>query len=126
MAIKLFNIALVPIAQFDAMYQAADNGDTQAQRVAIAFRKWSDAMQANAHIGRPSCFKCSKIVAPICDGGEGIGGVAVIDPPDTENKESMVTVYCPKCERFGRKRLLAKLKKVIANEYDLIPGPTLH
>jgi hypothetical protein len=122
---QAFEITMIPIQQFDRMMQAADNGDKQAQRCAIAFADWSKRVEAQAENGaHPACFQCEATIVALQDGGHGIGGFALICPTKLDaNAEipqtAMVAVFCPVCERLGRDALMAKLLEAIESDIGL-------
>jgi hypothetical protein len=117
-------IVMVPVQYFDGMMKAAERGDKQAQHCAIAFAGWSKKINTEAEIGRyPQCFNCHEVIVSVDDGGEGIGGIAVISPCDNDDHlqgTAFVAVFCPKCEPLGRDALMPPLRDAIEQETGLV------
>jgi hypothetical protein len=50
------------------------------------------------------------------DGGDGIGGIAVISTETGSKKEGGVAAFCPSCKVLGPKALLPKLREAMHEE----------
>lgn len=119
---KRYDVLMVPTQYFDSMIKAADEGDLTARRCATAFTDWTASVAAAARSSaRPGCFRCKRSLVPLDEGGEGIGGIALIMPHANPGKGSvgLVAAVCPSCSRFGRDALFPYLREAIEEETGL-------
>jgi hypothetical protein len=119
-----FSVVIVPAHQFDSMMDAADKGNEAARRCVTAFFSWQERIAAEAERGNlPACFQCQQPVVRIDDGGDGIGGIAVIASIDLQ-AIGMVAVFCPACAHLGRDGLLPQLYQTMETEAGLAVSKT--
>jgi hypothetical protein len=115
-----FGIVLIPVSDFERMIEASDEGDQAARRCMLAFAAWSKRIDAEAEAGNhPACFQCEMPVVSVEDGGNGIGGIAIVSPlgaGGAPQANGLVAVYCPMCASFSREHLMTKLRASIAQE----------
>lgn len=117
---KVCLVRFVPVGAFDGMIEAANAGDKDAQQCALAFTEWTNQVRPQIAAGwEPACFCCEAVIQAVSEGGDGIGGIAVVMPTAKEHSESLVAVFCPRCETASREQLLQGLRNTIAENLGL-------
>jgi ABC-type branched-subunit amino acid transport system substrate-binding protein len=112
-------VEMIPAEGFDDLMEAAEGGDEDARKSVVAFANWSRSIdQAAKQNVRPACFQCGQGVTKIEDGGDGIGGIAIIYPTakTDEATEGAVAVFCPACKHLGPWALMPKLREAMQDE----------
>lgn len=87
-------VRVILSSDFEMIFAAAKKGDAAAQNVATAFLAWSQEATAAKY---PVCFNCEEKIVDTTEGGNGIGGIAIL----AYQKTFYVSAFCPDCERFG-------------------------
>ena len=110
-----YSMHIVPAHQIDDAIKRANTGDKEAQYAITCLSDWSTKNQTHT----PHCFICcDELVAP-ADGGEGIGGFAVVRPLNPDSQVAINGAFCPKCFRLGYEEVERHLIARLEDEYDV-------
>lgn len=107
---------IIPVSCIDDMMKAANAGDQDARSGIIAFTNWSSAAEkAMANGVLPACVVCMKELAPVSDGGDGIGGWAQIIPVKSIGT-GIVAPICTECIKHPHQELQDKVFDALEEE----------
>jgi hypothetical protein len=112
-------VEMIPVDHLDALMKAAEGGDEDARKSVIIFANWATNIdQAAKQNVRPACFQCGRALTTIEDGGDGLGGIAIISPTAKtgEATEGAVAAFCPACKNLGPWALMPKLREAMQDE----------
>jgi len=113
---RMVALQFVPFSAFDAMFQAATDGDKMAERCSKAFVAWDNAVEASGH--PPLCFCCGTVVHQ--HSGE-LGGVAYVYAAEgkPEDHYAMVTIACSTCAKKDPAVLCEILKQQLCVDLNV-------
>jgi len=106
---------VVPAYQIVDEINKADAGDREAQYFMTCFADWHTKNRTST----PHCFICSDELVGFADGGDGIGGFAVVKPLNPDSQVAINGAFCAKCFRLGYEEVSRRLMARMEEEYDV-------
>lgn len=109
-----YEVHLVPAHHIDREIEAANQGNKISQYVMTCLGDW----QKKTETLTPYCFVCGAELVNIHQGGEGIGGFAVVRPLNPASEIALNGAFCRDCCRLGPDKVTKALKAMMKQEFN--------